>query len=149
MPPGTGAGLFSLGRADREVVVEDRCQGGDELGPGRRGEWGEAYDVAGHGQPDDLGATRLARSSGRSRPTRDARGRSSRRATRSRIVAAACSSEAAAPISPVIVLRPSGLSRMVRMNSATRRPSPRAPLRTPNFTLTLEIHLRKRRLAQR
>ena len=72
-------------------------------------------------------ATRLARSSGRSRPTREARGRSNRWATSSRIVAAAASSDAAARIRPVTVLRPSELSRRARMNSATRRPSPCSP----------------------
>jgi MFS family permease len=36
-------------------VLEDRPQGGDELGVGRRREGGEPHDVAGHGEPDDLG----------------------------------------------------------------------------------------------
>jgi hypothetical protein len=99
-------------------------QGGDELGVGRRREGVSPTTWRAMASPTIWEATRLARSSGRSWPTREARGSSSRRATSSRMVAAASSSDAAARMSPVTVLRPSGLSRMARTNSATRRPSP-------------------------
>jgi hypothetical protein len=43
-----------------EVVVEDRRQSGDKLGPGHGRVWCEAHEVAGHAQPDDLGGDQQA-----------------------------------------------------------------------------------------
>jgi hypothetical protein len=105
-------------------VLEDRPQGGDELGVGRRREGGEPHDVAGHGEPDDLGGDQAGP---KLRPVPahpGGKGQQQPPGTSSRMVAAASSSDAAARMSPVTVLRPSGLSRMARTNSATRRPSP-------------------------